>query len=142
MTTSSQKLIPELSVTDIKKSLQFYTDILGFFVAYERPEEGFAFLIMGEVELMLDEIGKGRTWETGDLTPPLGRGVNFQIEVENVDDMLERIKKNEVKLFLELEEKWYRVEDHESGNKQFLVQDPDGYLLRFTQDLGDRSLQN
>lgn len=142
MTTSSQKLIPELSVTDITKSLHFYTDILGFSVAYERPEEGFAFLIMGEVELMLDEIGKGRTWETGDLTPPLGRGVNFQIEVENVDDMLERIKKNEIELFLELEEKWYRVEDHESGNRQFLVQDPDGYLLRFTQDLGDRSLQN
>ena len=93
MTTSSQKLIPELSVGDITKSLHFYTEILGFSIAYERPEEGFAFLIMGEVELMLDEIGKGRTWETGELTPPLGRGINLQIEVENVDEMLSRIQK-------------------------------------------------
>jgi hypothetical protein len=35
-----------------------------------------------------------------------------------------------------VEEKWYRVNDQETGNKQFLVQDPDGYLLRFFEDLG------
>ena len=42
---------------------------------------------------------------------------------------------------MEPEEKWYRKDSIEVGNKQFLVQDPDGYLLRFTQDLGKRPIQ-
>ena len=47
----------------------------------------------------------------------------------------------DVKLFLEVEEKWYRVDDQEAGNRQFLVMDPDGYLLRFTEDLGVRQIK-
>ena len=35
-----------------------------------------------------------------------------------------------------LEQKWYLIEDELAGNYQFVVADPDGYLLRFTQDLG------
>ena len=26
------------------------------------------------------------------------------------------------------------------GNKEFLVQDPDGYLLRFSEDLGEKEM--
>ena len=26
------------------------------------------------------------------------------------------------------------------GNKEFLVQDPDGYLLRFSEDLGEKEI--
>ena len=37
-----------------------------------------------------------------------------------------------------MEERWYRVGAEARGNRQFWVQDPDGYLLRFFQDLGLR----
>jgi hypothetical protein len=37
-----------------------------------------------------------------------------------------------------LEQKWYRMGDVEGGNHQFVVVDPDGYLMRFAQDLGTR----
>jgi hypothetical protein len=46
-----------------------------------------------------------------------------------------------VPLFVPLEERWYRRDDVLLGNRQFLVQDPDGYLLRFFEDLGERPLQ-
>ncbi len=131
MSNTSNQLIPELSITSLKKSLDFYTRILGFTVSYQRPEEGFAFIINGEAQIMLDEIGKGRTWKTAEFSHPLGRGINFQIRVDNVDILLKNLKKNKVRLFLETEEKWYRKGNIELGNKQFLVQDPDGYLLRF-----------
>src|SRR5689334_8362413 len=140
MNVTSNSLVPELSVSSFEKSLDFYTRILGFSAAYDRPEEGFAFLILDGAQIMIDEIGKGRTWKTGDFDFPLGRGINLQIEVQNVDPILTDLRQNNVPLFLEPEEKWYRVGDHEVGNKQFLVQDPDGYLLRFTQDLGKRPL--
>ena len=40
-----------------------------------------------------------------------------------------------------MEDRWYRADEVELGNKQFWVQDPGGYLFRFFQDLGDRPAQ-
>jgi catechol 2,3-dioxygenase-like lactoylglutathione lyase family enzyme len=141
MNIKSNALVPELSVSDFGESLTFYTKVLGFTVAYIREEEGFAFLVLGEAQIMIDEIGKGRTWETGDFEYPLGRGINFQIEVESIDPLLKKLKENNINLYLDVEKKWYRKDDIEVGNKQFLIQDPDGYLLRFTEDLGERALR-
>lgn len=31
-------LVPEFAVSNIKKSLEFYVDILGFKIKYQRPE--------------------------------------------------------------------------------------------------------
>lgn len=87
---------------------------------------------------MIDEIGKGRTWKTGEFDHPLGRGINFQIKVERLELLLTKLKQNSIELFLEVEEKWYRKDNQEVGNKQFLVKDPDGYLLRFSENLGSR----
>lgn len=41
-----------------------------------------------------------------------------------------------------MEERWYRADDREVGNRQFILLDPDGYLLRFYQDLGRRPRLN
>ena len=43
-----------------------------------------------------------------------------------------------VAIFLPLEERWYRRERDEIGVRQFAIQDPDGYLLRFSQVIGAR----
>lgn len=141
MNTISNTLVPELGITDFEKSLDFYVRILGFSVVYQREEEGFAYLSLGQAQIMIDQIGKGRTWKTAELEYPLGRGVNFQIEIERIDILLERLEQNNIELFLQVEEKWYRKNDIEVGNRQFLVKDPDGYLLRFTENLGVRSLR-
>ena len=37
-------LVPELQVSDLAVSLEFYTRVLGFSVAWRRPEELFAFI--------------------------------------------------------------------------------------------------
>jgi catechol 2,3-dioxygenase-like lactoylglutathione lyase family enzyme len=140
MTVTINQLVPEFSVSNFEKSLAFYVKILGFSIAYQREEEGFAFLTLGEAQIMIDEIGKGRTWVTGELNYPLGRGINFQIKVKSIDPVLDKLKQNGVELFLGVEEKWYRQDTCEVGNKQFLVMDPDGYLLRFTEDLGTKPL--
>jgi hypothetical protein len=84
---------------------------------------------------------KSRTWKVGALEKPFGRGMHFQIEVPNVQSLYQNLKNANWPIFFEMEEKWYRANDKELGNKQFLVQDPDGYLLRFFQDLGSRRVQ-
>jgi catechol 2,3-dioxygenase-like lactoylglutathione lyase family enzyme len=125
------ELTPELAVTDIARSLAFYRDVLGFAVVYDRPDEGFAYLRYEGCELMLDQIGIGRTWETGPLEPPLGRGMNLQCAVHSLDQLLDRLTTAGTSLYLPLETRAYRVGGTTVSQRQFGVQDPDGYLLRF-----------
>ena len=139
--TCEPGLVPELSVTDYKASRHFWCDLVGFSLRYERPEEGFGYLVLGNAHLMLDQISLGRTWETGPLELPLGRGINFEVQVENLDPALQRITSAGWPIFLEPEEKWYRAGDIEIGVRQFLVQDPDGYLLRLQQEIGERPVR-
>jgi catechol 2,3-dioxygenase-like lactoylglutathione lyase family enzyme len=133
------RLVPELIVTDLRSSLAFWTTLVGFSIAYERPEEGFAYLDLDGAQVMLEERnGVSRQWLTGDLGEPFGRGINFQIKVPAVDDTIGRLQGAGWPLYMECEEAWYRKGDVEVGQRQFLVQDPDGYLLRLVEGLGER----
>jgi len=131
-------MVPELSVTDFEKSFLFYTELLGFSVRIRRHEPEFAYLAQGQVQMMIEQI-HDKAWIVSALEQPLGRGINFQIELPDVMPVYLRLKKAQVRLFRELEEAWYDTGDVLSGQKEFLVQDPDGYLLRFSQHLGEKS---
>ncbi|MEN1832990.1 VOC family protein [Pseudomonas lijiangensis] len=133
-------LVPEFSVSDWRASKHFYCDIIGFTCVYERPEEGFCYLKLGDAELMIDQIGTGRTFDQGHQADhyPFGKGLNVQIRVPSVEPLLRSLAQHQVKIFLPVEDRWYRVGAEESGNRQFVVADPDGYLLRFYQRLGSR----
>ncbi len=140
---SPAKLVPELYCSNFIASLHFYIDLIGFSILYDRPEKNFAYLDFDGVHLMLDETPEvtdnPRSWWTAKAEKPYGRGINLQIEVSDVDAICQRLTQNQWPLFRPMEEKWYRVNDCEMGNRQFLVQDPDGYLLRFFGDLGERA---
>lgn len=130
-------LVPELQVSDFDHSLAFYRDVLGFEILYMRGEERFAFLNREGAQLMIEQpVDPERIWNTAELAPPFGRGINFQIRVGDVDALHASLEAHGVPFFLPMEEKWYRRDDELLGNRQFLAQDPDGYLLRFYQDLG------
>ena len=131
-------LVPELSVTSWAKSRRFYCDVLGFSVQYERPDEGFSFLCRNDAQLMIDQVDLGRTFGGAHLPTayPFGKGINLQIRVENVQSILDSVNANKCPLVLPLEDKWYQAGDYKVGNRQFVVADPDGYLLRLFQDLG------
>ena len=133
-------LVPELHVRDLAASLSFYCDVIGFQIKFDRPEAGFAYLELGQAQIMLDQIPEDEldAWITAPLEAPLGRGINFQIEVQDLRSLHKRLEKADNPLFKSIEEAWYRENDVENGQIQLLVQDPDGYLLRFTEYLGTR----
>jgi hypothetical protein len=58
-----------------------------------------------------------------------------------VETLYARVKASPWPVFLELENRWYRQDELALGNRQFVIQDPDGYLLRFFQDLGSRQFR-
>jgi len=137
MTEHRPKLVPEFMVTDFQKSLGFYVDLLGFTVMYDRPATGFAFLTLGGAEIMIEQ--QTDFWETARPEYPYGRGVSFQIEVASVAPIVGRLGDAGVALFRPPEDAWYRRDDTYLGNRQFLVLDPDGFVLRLYEDLGENA---
>ena len=126
-------LIPELSVSDIEKSKTFYLDVLGFKSEYERIESKFIFLSLGDAQIMLEQLNG--YWQTDTMVHPFGRGINFQISVDDVEQLRENLINNGIALFQDVEEASYREGNTFHKMKELLIQDPDGYLLRFSQSL-------
>jgi len=136
------RLIPELDVLDLNRSLNFYTEIIGCKILFQRDEERFAFLEYEGAQFMLEEAaGPGRRFRTAPLEYPYGRGVNFQIQSSDVKSLYHRSLKSGSPIIIPLEERWYRKDDQELGNRQFVIADPDGFLMRFFTDLGVRPLR-
>lgn len=127
-------LVPELGVTDLAASLRFWRDICGFAVVHDRPEDGFACIERDGARLMLDRLGDTRDWLAAPAEHPFGRGMNLEIAVPSVQPLLEACAAA-WPLFLAPEEKSCRVGGSAVRVRQFIVQDPDGYLVRFSETL-------
>lgn len=119
----------ELLVNDVEKSKTFYLDILRFQNMYERHE--FIYMDYHGAQIMLDQ--RSGNWETGDMQYPFGRGINLQIETPELDALLQRVKDANWPLYEDVEEKRRDLGGKQCYSREFLVQDPDGYLLRFSQ---------
>jgi catechol 2,3-dioxygenase-like lactoylglutathione lyase family enzyme len=144
-------LVPEFDVRDLDTSLAFYVGLIGFHVVFERPTERFAYLALDGAELMLQNAsGPGRRFRTAPLEHPFGRGINLQIAVPNVDATFAAVRTAGVAPVIDIEDRWYDVDvvnpsgrwtergAMREGNRQFVVADPDGYLLRLYTTLGSR----
>ncbi|EHR6739089.1 VOC family protein [Vibrio parahaemolyticus] len=131
------RVVPELYCFDINVSKAFFTDILGFAIKYERPEEQFVYLTLDGVDLMLEGLsGQSRKWITGNPEFPLGRGMNFQWDVNDIERLYREVcSKSNESIYLALESKSYECGTKSAVQKQFIVQSPDGYLFRFCQDV-------
>ena len=123
-------LIPELSVFDILQTKKFYKE-LGFKMEYERQKEKFIFMSFQDSQFMFEQI-HDEGWNTGELSYPLGRGINFSIAVEDVEELYKLVKTLNFEIYKELTRNKYQVNGTEETQIEFLIQDPNGYLLRFT----------
>lgn len=100
------------SVSSLEKSLEFYRDIFYFDTVEKKPEQGEAFLLIGDIRLRLKET-------KGEYESPASSYVCFNIDMQDFDDALD-----------ELEDKGiaYEESDTEDGRRIFLA-DPDGNRL-------------
>lgn len=122
-------LIPELSVSSIEASKDFYVNKLGFKIEYERKEDKFIYISFEGNQIMLQEINNN--WSVGLLEYPFGRGIIFEMTVSNIDKFYNNVKASNIMLFKDLIINKYRKDNETIIQKEFLIQDPDGYLLRF-----------
>jgi lactoylglutathione lyase len=134
------KLIPELIVSNIDKSLDFYLNVIGFAACYERPEEKFAFIEFEGSQIMLLQDNASMHSRTGDLNYPRGKGVNFSIDTQDISPIAKKLAIAGHPLRIPVREQWHRKDDVLLGERQLWVMDPDGYLLRFVQSLGRKPI--
>lgn len=133
-------LVPELLVADYPAAKAFYLDIFGFRLRFERAEDLFGYFELGGAQLML--LQEPGAMACGlDQPGPKGKGLHFQLEVPTIAEVLARLTDAGIALHSQVSESWYRVDDHEHGQREFFAVDPDGYLFRFFEYLGERPVR-
>ncbi len=126
-------LIPELTVSDIEKTKEFYIDILGFKIEFERSEDKFIFLSLGDAQMMVEEYHE-KGWNVAELSYPYGRGINFEIGISDIDKLYSKVLEAGIEVYRPLKTNVYMVDGMETRQKEFLIMDYDGYLLRFVNE--------
>ncbi len=130
-------ILAEFSVTNLKRSLHFYVDIIGFKVEYSRKDPNFAFLSYNGSQIMIQELRMGEK-EEEKLEYPFGRGINFQIDTKSIQTIINALNENNYPLKRGIKDSWYGAGNKSFGCREILVLDPDGYLLRFSEELGEK----
>ena len=112
---------------------------MGFDVAFMRPAQKLACLTRPEgAQIMIYQ--RDGDWETGPMDLPFGRGMVVQVYVADVDAVAQAMTAAGVPFYVPLREKWRDWGNCIGGQREFLVQDPDGYLVMVVQRIGTRPL--
>lgn len=106
-------------VNDVDEAIPFYVEMLSFSVDMH-PAPGFAALSRGDLRLFLNRPGAGGagTSMPDGRTPAPGGWSRFQIEVDDIDALFERLKAAGCAFRSEVIQG--------NGGKQVLVEDPSG----------------
>ena len=67
-------------------------------------------------------------------------GINLQIDVVAVAPIIRHLGQAGFSLYRDCQDTWYRADNVEVGQREFIVQDPDGYLVRLVERLGERAI--
>lgn len=116
-----RKATPNLMVHDVSSSLRFYEQSLGLqrrMTVPDREPYVFVSLISGQVEIFLNQDQSG--------SKPIPGGLSLYMELDGLDQLLERVQQQGVKIEVPLNETFY-------GMREFAVLDPDGYIIIFAE---------
>ncbi len=134
-----QKLTPNFSVRDVRETVTFYQDMLGFKFEMAVPdgstkieneisdqgEYAYAMMSKDEVYVMFlksDSFEKDIHVLKGF---PQGASVLFYIDVEDIDELYKKLEEH-VEIAKELETTWY-------GMREFYIKDCNGYIIGFAE---------
>lgn len=108
-------------VDDVDAAIEFYTRHLGFELE-AHPAPGFAALQRGDLRLLLNAPGSGGAGQSVAAGQPAPGGWNrFQIEVDELDEFVQRLKAGGARLRNEIV--------GGKGGRQMLIEDPSGNVV-------------
>lgn len=116
-------LKPILWSDKLEETIHFYTTILGFEVAAQNDEWGWASLRKDDVEIMLAKPN-----EHNPFNKPLFTG-SFYFTTDDVEGLWETLK--------DKANVCYEIETFDWEMREFAIYDNNGYLLQFGQDVSE-----
>ncbi len=122
------KITPNLIVSNVERSLAFYTDVLGFARGMTVPEQSpfvFASVTSDAVEIFFNDRSTVAKESPQMAGLAFGGGNTMFIEVEGIDALHDRVAPKAA-IVLPLVTQWY-------GMREFAITDPDGYVITFAQ---------
>jgi len=124
-----KRLTPELIVKNIKESVDFYVDILGFKMTNSVGDDTLAWANVmwpgSEVGLMFMTPESMGEEITEFKTKSVGGSVVQYIEIDGLDELYEKIK-DKVEIVAEKHTTFY-------GSREFSIKDNSGYVLMFSE---------
>lgn len=120
-----KRITPELMVDDVQRTIDFYTETLGFLVENAVPSDNPFFVILknGECELMLYQRNEFSVEIPDFAKAVLGGSFALYIHTENVKELYDNIH-DSVKIVQPLHQTDY-------GTWEFSCLDCNGYVLMF-----------
>jgi uncharacterized glyoxalase superfamily protein PhnB len=118
-------LRPMMWTEDLKGTVDFYVEKLGFKCHELNEDWGWASLAVDDVELMLARPNEHTPYEK------IGFTGSFYFNTDDVDALWEQLK-DKVNVC-------YGIEDFHYGMREFAVYDSNGYLLQFGQPIEQSS---
>lgn len=131
-------LVPELVVNNYAASKKFYMEVFGFSLLFERLEDNFGYFDINGAQVMLLQTPGAALYQV-DRPGPNGKGLHFQVEMASIAELLARLQAASIALASPITQEWYRAAEIEHGQREFFVADPDGYLYRFFEYIGERA---
>jgi lactoylglutathione lyase len=123
-----KKLTPNLVVRNVEASLKFYREMLGLEKAMSVPDESpyvFAAVSNGTVEIFFNDQ-KTVAAEYPNLAATIGGSLTLYMEVDSLQDVLDRVQKAGTKISMPVTEQFY-------GMREFAFEDGDGYTITIAQ---------
>lgn len=120
----ASRVMPMLSVTDMRRAMEFYAGVLGGKTVFQFPPDGdavFLTLQFGVTELGIGMMS-GNPIHGQEQRPAKGHRIELCINVEDTDAAVEALREIGARVVLEpVDQPW--------GERAAYVEDPDGNLV-------------
>ncbi|MBE8727618.1 VOC family protein [Flavobacterium hungaricum] len=135
------KLSPNFEVSDIRKTVLFYSENFGFKlvmavpetqdgvdqILFEDKEYVYAMMQQGAAEIMIQRSDNFKTDVVFSEGMPIGASVSFYMEIEGIENLYQSLQNKNLEI-TELKKTWY-------GMHEFYLKDLNGYILSFAEKL-------
>lgn len=121
------RIVPQLTVQDVRRSVTFYTERFGFAVTHEDPPGAPDFVLLEREEaslFLVSEASREEQYQIEELRAnKRGVGVRLYLEVDDAQELYDRLKSAGADILRDI------TYNEEEDYTEFSLRDPDGYEI-------------